>query len=61
MMDGKINSVEIAFDSGGSLATTHESQGTDMGLFGGFLGWDATDERLVDSARALAEAVLKLR
>jgi L-serine dehydratase len=27
-----------------------------MGLFGGLLGWDAADERLVDSAEALEEA-----
>jgi L-serine dehydratase len=35
-------------DPNGSLATTHESQGSDMGLMGGLLGWDATDERLPD-------------
>ncbi|MCK5351597.1 hypothetical protein KAJ77_03410, partial [bacterium] len=39
------------FDPDGSLATTHESQGTDMGLFSGFLGWDTTDERLTNSLR----------
>jgi len=32
-----------------------------MGLFGGLLGWDADDERLPDSARALAEAGVALR
>ena len=30
----------------GSLPTTHQGQGSDMGLFGGLLGWDAADERL---------------
>ena len=32
-----------------------------MGLFGGLLGWDADDERLPDSEKALAEAGIKLR
>ena len=36
VMGGVIDEVEITFDSGGSLATTHNSQGSDMGLFGGF-------------------------
>jgi len=45
-MDGKIEQVDIGFDELGSLATTHRSQGSDMGLFGGFLGWTADDERL---------------
>lgn len=45
----------IEFDVNGSLPNTHQSQGSDMGLFGGFLGWDAADERLPESARALRE------
>ncbi|MCK5700896.1 MAG: L-serine ammonia-lyase, iron-sulfur-dependent, subunit alpha, partial [Cyclobacteriaceae bacterium] len=36
-----------------SLATTHESQGSDMGLFGGFLGWEADDDRLVTANDAI--------
>jgi len=56
LMKENIQSVLIEFDSGGSLATTHQSQGSDMGLFGGFLGWDATDDRLEDSSKALQEA-----
>jgi len=50
----------IEFDTEGSLATTHESQGSDIGLFAGLLGWDADDERLPRSAAALAEAGAKL-
>ncbi len=46
--------------STGSLATTHESQGSDMGLFGGLLGWEADDERLPDSAQALRAAGISL-
>ena len=55
-MDGEIEDVLIEFDPDGSLATTHESQGSDMGLFGGFLGWEPDDERLVNSSKAIREA-----
>jgi L-serine dehydratase len=61
LMDGDIAEVLVEFDREGSLPTTHESQGSDMGLFGGLLGWDADDERLPDSARALADAGIGLR
>jgi L-serine dehydratase len=61
LMDGEIAEVLVEFDREGSLPTTHESQGSDMGLFGGLLGWDADDERLPDSARALADAGIGLR
>lgn len=49
LMGGSINHILIEFDPNGSLATTHKSQGSDMGLFGGFLGWEAYDERLPQS------------
>jgi L-serine dehydratase len=52
--------VLVAFDTEGSLATTHEGQGSDMGLFGGLLGWPADDERLPDSAAALRAAGIAL-
>ncbi len=55
-MDGEIEDVLIQFDPDGSLATTHESQGSDMGLFGGLLGWDATDERLADAPRVISRS-----
>ncbi|MBK8094524.1 MAG: L-serine ammonia-lyase, iron-sulfur-dependent, subunit alpha [Verrucomicrobiaceae bacterium] len=61
LMDGEITEVLVEFDREGSLPTTHDSQGSDMGLFGGLLGWDADDERLPDSAQALSEAGIKLR
>jgi len=48
--------VLVEFDTLGSLATTHESQGSDMGLFGGLLGWEADDARLPESAAALRAA-----
>lgn len=46
LMGGSITDVLIEYDPNGSLATTHKSQGSDMGLFGGFLGWEADDPRL---------------
>jgi L-serine dehydratase len=61
LMAGEISEVLVEFDLAGSLPTTHESQGSDMGLFGGLLGWNADDERLPNSAQALAEAGIKLR
>ena len=56
LMSGNVNTVLIEFDPTGSLATTHKDQGSDMGLFGGFLGWEADDERLPESAKYIAEA-----
>jgi L-serine dehydratase len=52
--------VLVEFDTEGSLATTHESQGSDMGLFGGLLGWEADDARLPESAAALRAAGVAL-
>ena len=61
LMDGQITDVLVEFDREGSLPTTHDSQGSDMGLFGGLLGWEADDERLPDSTQALADAGIALR
>lgn len=52
--------VLVEFDTEGSLATTHASQGSDMGLFGGLLGWEADDARLPESAAALRTARVEL-
>ncbi|WP_394795486.1 L-serine ammonia-lyase, iron-sulfur-dependent, subunit alpha [Armatimonas sp.] len=60
LMGGKIDKVLVEFDRSGSLPTTHASQGSDMGLFGGLLGWDAADARLPDSDRALRDAGIAL-
>jgi len=60
LMDGDIGEVLVEFDRRGSLPTTHETQGSDMGLCGGLLGWDATDDRLPDSPRHLREAGIRL-
>jgi L-serine dehydratase len=60
LMDGRLERVLLELDSRGSLAFTHASQGSDMGLCGGLLGWDALDERLLDSAAALEKAGIRL-
>ena len=60
LMGGEISEVLVEFHPDGSLATTHESQGSDMGLFGGLLGWDAAHERLVDSAEFLRQEGIRV-
>ena len=47
--------VLVEFDTGGSLATTYESQGSALGMHAGLLGWDADDARIPEGARFLAE------
>lgn len=61
LMDGVINDVYIEFDPNGSLATTHKGQGSDMGLFGGFMGWEADEERLPNYLLAIEEAGIKVK
>src|SRR6478672_7995416 len=61
LMGGEITDLLVEFDRGGSLPTTHESQGSDMGLFGGLLGYDAADERLPMSHVAIREAGVAVR
>lgn len=60
LMDGDIRGAYIEFDPNGSLATTHKGQGSDMGLFSGFLGWEAYDERLPDYLQAIDAAGIKI-
>ena len=60
LMNGQIDHVLVQFDNGGALPTTHQSQGSDMGLFGGLLGWEADDDRLPDSGEWLKRAGVKL-
>ena len=48
LLGGRVTGVDCEYDPNGSLVTTHRSQGTDLGLTGGLLGWDASDPRLLD-------------
>ena len=56
LMNADITHVTLTFDTNGALPNTHESQGSDMGFFGGLLGWDAADDRLPDSDQAVRAA-----
>ena len=56
LMDGTFKQVLVEFDRNGSLPTTHDTQGSDMGLFGGLMGWDAADSRLPGSPQALRDS-----
>jgi len=61
IMNDDIEDVYIEFDPNGSLATTHSGQGSDMGLFGGLLGWDADDERLKDYEQHIKAAGINIK
>jgi L-serine dehydratase len=56
LMDGDITRVLVEFDREGSLPTTHDSQGSDMGLCGGLLGMDAADAGVPTSVETLRAA-----
>jgi L-serine dehydratase len=60
LMDGAFDEVLIEFDRNGSLPTTHDTQGSDMGLAGGLMGWEADDERLPASMQALRESGVRV-
>lgn len=55
LLGGHVTAIDCEYDRNGSLATTHLSQGSDLGLTGGLLGWEPSDPRLreyQDHARA---------
>ena len=60
LMDEDFSQVLVEFDRNGSLPNTHDTQGSDMGLFGGLMGWDAADPRLPGSMKTLAESGVKI-
>jgi len=60
LMGGELCKVLVEYDPNGSLVTTHKSQGSDMGLFGGFLGWEAHDERLPNYREGVEEAGIEI-
>ena len=61
LMDHKIESVLVEFDSRGSLPTTHETQGSDMGLLGGLLGFEPFDQRLVHYREEIRRAGIQVQ
>ena len=61
LMGNRVESVLVEFDRAGSLATTHESQGSDMGLCGGLMGLEPADERLVRYREEISKAGIKVQ
>lgn len=47
IMNNSITTVMVTFDTSGSLPFTHTTQGSDMGLAGGLLGFEADNHRLL--------------
>lgn len=60
LMGNDFTDVLVEFDRNGSLPTTHDTQGSDMGLFGGLMGWDAADERLPGSMQTLKNTGVRI-
>lgn len=60
LVQGDLRKAVILYDPNGSLVTTHKSQGTDMGLYGGFLGWEPDDPRLPAHAEHTRAADLQI-
>jgi L-serine dehydratase len=44
LMDGNLENRYIKYDSNGPLPTSHKSKGYDLGIFCGFIGWEAFDD-----------------
>jgi len=59
-MKGSLERVVVDYDPSGSLVTTHTTQGSDLGLAGGLLGWDADDGRLEHYQQELQKAGIEV-
>lgn len=60
LMGSVLKKITVHYDINGSLPTTWLSQGSDMGLSGGLLGFEADDERLIDYKNELEKAKLEV-
>jgi L-serine dehydratase len=61
LMDVDPHEVVVSYDQNDALATTHESQGSDMGMKGGILGFEADDPRLLKLDDHLEKAGIEIR
>lgn len=61
LMNDSITKVLVEYDPSGSLVTTHTSQGTDMGLYGGLLGWEADEANLPDYQKFIHESGIDIK
>jgi len=43
-MDGNLENSYIKYDPNSPLATSLKSKGYNLGIFGGFIGWEAFDD-----------------
>lgn len=59
-MGGVLSEVLVDYDPNGSLVTTHKSQGSDLGLFGGLMGWETDDERLPQFREEIEKAGIRV-
>jgi L-serine dehydratase len=59
LLGGNVTAIDCEFDPNGSLVTTHLSQGADLGLTGGLLGWEINDERLLAYRKHASDAGLR--
>ena len=56
----KISTLVVRYDPNGSLVTTHKEQGSDLGLYGGILGWTPDDPRLPTFEQALEDEGIEI-
>ena len=59
-MKDRLQRVVVDYDPSGSLVTTHRTQGSDLGLAGGLLGWEADDPRLKNFQDELKSAAIEV-
>jgi len=56
----KVVRMVVRYDPNGSLVTTHKEQGSDLGLYGGLLGWTPDDDRLPRYEAALQKEGIEI-
>ncbi len=61
VVEEPIRSLIVKYDPNGSLVTTHESQGSDLGLYSGVLGWTPEDSRLPTYLQQLAAVGIEVK
>ena len=57
---GNPRKLVVSYSQNDALATTHESQGSDLGLKGGILGFEADDPRLLEADAKLKKSGISL-
>lgn len=60
LLDEPLKEALVEFDEGGAWAPNYEEQGTVLGMDGGLLGIDITDERIIDADAVSREKGIKI-